>query len=370
MLAALVVFGLRLATPAVAHGNGIGDLYAAAEGAVLELHAASGKVVGAVDMSPDPSSIAFSNDGRSLYVATGAREVARIDIQTIQVQEVLAMPTEITAIAVPRGTTAVAAGPGGRELLLADLESRAVHRTSPLPGAADLLAADRREFRALAARSGSTWLAVVEAATAAVSILDVQARVVGLAVDRAGGAGFVVTEAPDQLLRIRLDHPAVLWTVGLPSAPTAVTSTAFGPVVAGASESWTTDGLAARAWSSEGAPSGVVAASDDGDFVYLGQPSGVLAIGRGGRIDRVIGLGSRGGAHGLAAFPARASLATTGASTSPPASVAMPVTSTLPEQSRALADRSGLFLVAAAVFLVLLAAGLVVVHRLPPRVRD
>jgi len=79
-VASLVALG-PVARPALA--NGIGDLYVAAKGGVDEVHVLSQSIVNTVDLTPAPTALAFSPDGRSLYAADGGRFVTRIDIETI-----------------------------------------------------------------------------------------------------------------------------------------------------------------------------------------------------------------------------------------------------------------------------------------------
>jgi DNA-binding beta-propeller fold protein YncE len=364
--ACLFLTALALANPVLTRANGIGDLYAAASGGVLELHVASGRVVERVDVSPAPSGIAFSNDARSLYLANGSGQISRIDIATIQLAGSITVPIDVVALAIPRGRTAVAAGPGRTRVLLADLDDGRIRQTDRLPGAPNLLAADRRDPHAMAARSGSSWVAIVDVETGAVSKLDVGGAIVGLAVDRAGGAGFVVTRSPDRLTRIRLDDPAVLWKVPLPGQPTAVASTSFGPIVSGSDALWISDGLTAAVWTNQGAPTGILVTSDDGDFVHVGQPDRILTYDEAADLRQTISLPAADRLRGLAAFPARGSLSASTGSSDHGRAVRPPETSTLPTLLRGWTPGPVPLAGAMAIFAILMAAGLIVLRRHAP----
>lgn len=358
---------LLAAAPPIVSANGIGDLYATARSGVLELHVASAKVVGRVDMKVAPSGLAFSNDGHSLYVASNTTQVSLIDIASLQLTGSVTMPIDVTNVAIPQGQTLVAAGPARTHLLFASLDDGSIRDVGKLPGAPDLLAGDRHDRRAMAARTGASWVAIADVLTRAVSTLDVGGKVVGLAVDRAGDAGYAVTTAPNELVRIRFSDAKVAWRVTLPGAPTAVVSTSFGPIVAGAEALWTSDGVTARRWAGEGSPAGILAASDGGDFVYLGQGDHVLALGGDAKVAATVPLPANETLRGLAAFPARGSLtARTGSASGGTVKIKPPETSTISALVRDWMRGPIPLAGAAAVFVVILSAGLILVRRLIP----
>ena len=368
----LVTASFAGTTPAQA--NGIGDLYAAATGGVLELHVASGRIVQQVKVPSTPSGIAFSNDARSLYLAAGATRLDQIDIETISLADSISLPIDVVAVAVPKGVTAVAAGPGRPRLLLASLTDGTVTETDRLSAAPNLVSADRRDRRAMAARSGESWVAIVDSANGAVTELELTGKVVGLAVDRAGGAGFVVTRAPNRLTRVRLDKPAIDWEVALPELPTAVVSTAFGPIVAAADGLWRSNGKTATSWLAEGSPRGILAASDDGAILYLGQAMAILAFDATGELRQTIALPDDR-LRGLAAFPAPSSLSgaapsgsTSGSATTPAVASAMPgielpATSTVAAWIGSWTDAPAPFVGALAIFTIILGLGVLVLRR-------
>ncbi|MBA3876269.1 MAG: hypothetical protein C0498_04920 [Anaerolinea sp.] len=369
--AVLLLVVLALTAPWPTSAETVGDLYATTSGGVLELHVASGKVITRVDVATSPSAAAFSNSGRSLYLASGLPQIGRIDIEVIELADSITLPINVAAVAVPLGQTAVTAGPARARLLLADLENGTISESERLPAAPDLLAADRRDPYAIAARSGSAWVAILDVGARTVSRLNLKGAVVGLAVDRAGGAGFVVTRSPNRVARIRFDDPAVLWSVPLPEQPTAVTSTSFGPIVSGSDELWATDGRTLAVWANQGTPTGILTASDDGSIVYLGTPDRVLAFDRTAGLRQSIRLQGSDRVLGLAAFPAPSSLSAgaglaSAGSARGASSARPPATSTLPDRSRASTEGSIPAGGAVVIFVIVLAAGLIVIRRLAP----
>jgi len=362
LVVAFLVPGL-VAPANIARANGIGDLYAAVDGGILELHVASSAIVQRVAIPGTPSGMAFSNDARSLYLASGRARLDRIDIESIQLADNIATEIDLVTVAIPKGGTAVTAGPGRPRLLLAGLVDGKVRETDRLPGAPDLLTADRRDPHALAARSGASWVSIVDVDDGSVAVIDVQGDVVGLAVDRAGAAGFVVTRSPDRLTRISLVDHAVLWEVPLPGPATAVVSTAFGPIVAGSGALWSIDGDTAIEWAGEGSPSGILAASDGGDIVYVGQASAVLAFDANAQLQRTIALPATERLRGLAAFPAPGSLSAAAGRAGNGSGIEPPATSTLPPWLVVWGATPALLAGALAVFATVLLLGLVVLRR-------
>lgn len=358
-LALLGFLGL-LTLPPAALANGIGDLYVAADGGVLEISVATAQLVTQVELDPAPRSIAFSNDGRSLYAANGTRSLDRIDIETISFDGAIQLPARATAVAVPNGETAVTAGPESRRLVLVNPVDQSFRETEPLPGTADILAADRRDRRVLAAQSGASWLAIVDADDASVVTAEVPGKIVAAAADRSRGGGYLVTRSPDRLFKIDYASGRVLWDATLPGPPIAVASMAGGPIVAGADALWTVSDGAALPWTTLPVPVVAFVANDDGGILYVALPDRVLALGLGGEVLKTVPIATTGGLHNLAAVPAPGpSLGGEGKGRA----IEPPATSTLPEQlSRWVAGRAPL-LGALAVGATIILAGLLILRR-------
>ena len=66
-LAPLLLAGL--VGPALA--NGVGDLYIASPAGVLEVRVSTSTVVSTISLLPAPQSLAFTPDGKTLYVGSG-----------------------------------------------------------------------------------------------------------------------------------------------------------------------------------------------------------------------------------------------------------------------------------------------------------
>lgn len=364
-LALLGLLGL-LAFPPAALANGIGDLYVAVDDGVLELSVATAQLVTKVDLTPTPRSIAFSNDGRSLYAANGTRRLDVIDIETISFSGKIELRAAATLVVVPKGETALAAGPQSRRLALVNLEDRSLRETEPLPGTADILAADRRDRRVLAAQSGASWVAIVDADDASVVTAKVPGRIVAAAADRSGGGGYLVTSSPNRLVRIDYASAKVQWDAALPGRPIAVASMVTGPIVAvagavaGAGALWTVIHRTAAPWAT--LPASVVALvpNDDGGIMYAALPDRILALDLGGEVRRTLPIAAADGLHGLAAVPAPGS--SLGAAGEGPA-IEPPATSTLPDRLSAWVAGRAPLLGALAVSAIVLVAGLLVIRR-------
>lgn len=303
-VAALAVPPL-LASPPPAAANGIGDVYVVTTADVVELHVASQRVVNTVAVPPPASSLAFSADGRTLFVASGARAVTSIDIASISVSGTLDMPAAATLVAQPQGSRVAVAFPDLRKLGFAGSD---VTLSAELPGSPEILAADRRDPRAIAAANGKPWVAVVDATTGKVVTLDVGGGVVALAVDRVGSLAYAATRDPDELVAFSLETGKETWRRALPESPVAVAATAGGPVVASAKRLWKVDATASRTWRDLAAAATSATASDDGQVIVVGEGTRLEGIRIDGTRNRTIPLGSLGAARAVAAIPRPSSL--------------------------------------------------------------
>ncbi|HEX8939074.1 MAG TPA: hypothetical protein VF763_02835 [Candidatus Limnocylindrales bacterium] len=366
LAAALVAVLWLAAVASPVAANGIGDLYAATRDGVLELHVDSARVVNVVPLVPGPTALAFSADGRALFAAGGLHRVVRIDIETLAVGDPVTLPGIAAALAYPqgialaialrdRGTIGVLSGAAG---------ATEVRESGRLPGAPDLLAADRRDPRVVAAAIGASWVTVFDPATFALRSGTVTGAVTAVAVDRDRGGALVATRSPDRLYRLDLGDLHVLWQAALPAAPTAVAPTADGIVAAGGSSLWavTRDGTRPFA-TAKGSIAGL-AVSDEGRVVHVAVGDQVQAFAADGTPARLLTLGTGRDASALAAVPAGSSLfagghGTTGAATSGSsggAGVPVPVTSALADAASRVLGSSVLPAALAVGFVVLLLA--------------
>lgn len=317
------------AVPSTVLANGIGDLYAGVPGGLIELHMASSSIVNQLDFEPPAESLAFSNDGRTLWAARAQASLTRIDIETISIGVPIKLTGPALAVVVPEGNSALVAVKGESKVSIVEPTRDGVRESRALPAEPDLLAANRHEPLAVAARRGGRWIAIVDPATGAVQTLKVDGAIVGVAVDQRGGVGYAVTTGPARLWRIRLRDPKITDRVDLAVASTAVVATAKGPVVAAGREIWIVGSSVARLLAKTDADISTITASDDGELVYLGGADSVSAIDLKGKLLSTFSLPDRQNPTALAAIPAPSSLgAGAGGGSVPPPNA--PVTSTMP----------------------------------------
>lgn len=294
ILAAALAAGASVGT---ALANGIGDLYVATADGVDEVHVASETVVNDVPIKPAPVSLAFSPDGRQLYASAGGRWLTRIDIQSISVADTLSVPADVASLAHPHGDRLAIAIPTRRRLGILDTTDGTLTESAELPGAVDLLAADRRDPRVVAGEVGASWLAVFDVATSSLHTATLDGRIAALSVDRDRGAAYVATSDPNELLRISLDGLTVEWRTALPAAPDGIAALADRVIVAGETALWAVDRDGAASWGTAESPITSLAASDEGRVVYAAEGAAIEAFGLDGRpasrIDVVAGSGPR-----------------------------------------------------------------------------
>jgi len=325
-----------LAAPAAA--NGIGDVYVATAREVLEIRVDQVRVVNTVDVPPVSTALAFSNDGRDLYVAANRQEVALIDIETISPAAPLEFTRPVAALAVPLGKLVVAAMPDTRTVAAMDPASGSVVSTAVVPGAVDLLASSRRDRNVVAAESGARWLASVDPADGTVQSTELPGVVAALAVDRTPGTAWVVTRSPNQLLHVSLPDLRVLAQIDVPDRPVAVASMLAGVVVATDRALLRLEAQQLATWGKPGHSIVAIAASDDGKVLVAGETDQVEAFSADGRRARQLQLSGTRSPLALAPIPGPSSLAggtglgfTSGSdasATGRPASSHMPVTAT------------------------------------------
>jgi DNA-binding beta-propeller fold protein YncE len=362
-LAAMVGLGPAVS---VAFANGIGDLYVAQAKGVDEVHVASHAVVNTVPLTPAPTALAFTPDGTKLYTANGGRFVTRIDIETISVADRLPVPANAIALAHPKGDLLAIAFESLKVVDFLDPTDDTLRATETLPGAVDLIAADRRDPRLVAAEFGASWIAVIDPSTRAIRTGTVKGDIVAIAVDSDSGSVFVATSGPDTVIRIGLSDLKPKWTTDLADAPVALTAVPAGAIVSLGKVLWMVTATDAIKWGTAPVDVATLATSDDSSIVYAAVGDAIAAFGSDGKIARSIPLGAKAAPSALAPIPRASSIAgasgglsgigsggSSGASAKP--NIHAPATDTVVEAAGRLLSSSAI-LSAAAIAVVILAA--------------
>jgi DNA-binding beta-propeller fold protein YncE len=315
---------LLVAAPAPALANGVGDLYLASPAGVLEVHVSTATVVSKIEMPQPPQSLAFTPDGKTLYVGSGGARVTPIDIETLALGSDIATPGPVSALAFPAGQILVGAMPQRRSLVFITVHGNEIAESAELPGPGNLLAGDRRDPRIAVAEAGGNWLEVIDPATQQARKTTLAGLIQALAVDRTGGDLLVATSEPDALLKIDLTTLVVARTMNLPGIPSSVVAMPEAAVVSGGTNLWyvTDEGAVPFATTRDRVVG--LAASDEGKFVHVAEPAAVEVFDRSGKLQRTLELGKDRSPVALAAVPAGSSLYMgTGSNTTPrPASAA------------------------------------------------
>jgi len=310
----LALLGLASLVPPVA-ANGIGDLYVAGMKQVLEVRVDQSRIVNSVDIPPVAEAMAMSPDGKQLYVSSGTQNVAHIDIETISPVDPIKLPSAAAGLACPRGSVLVAAMPDSKQLAMVDRQTGEIEVSAALPGAVDLVAADRRETTVIAAQKGASWIAALTTDTGTLHTGAVTGKVVALAVDRGKGSAWVATKSPDKLWNVKLPELTVIAEVSLPGTPVGVASMASGPVAAGQHDMWLVAGEQAKTWGRASGSIVAIAASDDGGVLIAAESTQMEAFGATGTSERKLPLTSTKAPLALAVVPAPSSLGRFGVGT-------------------------------------------------------
>jgi DNA-binding beta-propeller fold protein YncE len=303
-LAALLTMSLSGAVSA----NGVGDLYVASSAGVLEVQVKTAKVVSTMPMVPAPQSLAFSPDGRTLFISNSSSGVTPLDIESLGVQAQITMPGPVSALAFPAGEILVGTMPTRRTLAFAVVHAGTVTESAQLPGAGNLLAGDRREARVAVAEAGKSWLEIVDPATATLKKTTVAGGIVALAIDRAQGGVLVATQDPNSLIRIDMTSLLVSWTVPLSTPPDAVAVMASTDIVGGGSSLWKVDGKTATKFATAKQSVLAMTASDEGAFLHVAEATGIEVFNAGGKLQKTLDLKDQQAPVAMAAVPSGSSL--------------------------------------------------------------
>lgn len=299
---------LTMTLSGAALANGVGDLYVASSAGVLEVHVQTSTVVSTIPLTPAPQSLAFSPDGLTLYASGSGPNVTPIDIATLDVQTAITMPGPVAALAFPAGQVLVAEMPTRRTLAFAVIHGGTVTESAQLPGAGNLLAADRRDARVAVAEAGKSWLEIADPATSTLRKTTVAGSIVALAIDRDRGGVLVATQNPNSLIRVDLTSLVATWTVKLPGSPASVAPMALGAVVGGGTSLWKVDGTIATPFATTRQPALVLTASDEGSVLHVAEAAGIEVFNSTGKLQRTLELQSDRAPVAMAAVPRGSSL--------------------------------------------------------------
>jgi hypothetical protein len=299
---------LTLMLSGAVQANGVGDLYVASSAGVLEVEVATSAVKETISIVPSPTALAFSPDGATLYSTGGSANVTPIDIATLDVQQAIAMPGPVVGLAMPAGQILVGAIPARRTLGFAVVHGGAVTESAQLPGAGNLIAADRRDARVAVAEAGKSWLDIVDPATNTLKKTTVAGGIVALAIDRDHGGVLVATQNPNSLIRVDLTSLVSTWTVKLSAAPVAVAPMASAAIVSSGSDLWTVDGKTATKFATARQAVIALVASDEGAYVHAAEATGIEVFDAKGAMQRTIELAANRTPVAMASVPRGSSL--------------------------------------------------------------
>jgi DNA-binding beta-propeller fold protein YncE len=299
---------LTLMLSGAVQANGVGDLYVATSSGVLEVEVATSAVKETIPIVPSPTALAFSPDGTTLYSTGGSAHVTPIDIATLDLQQAIVMPGPVVGLAMPAGQILVGAIPTRRTLGFAVVHGGAVTESAQLPGAGNLIAADRRDARVAVAEAGKSWLEIVDPATNTLRKTTVAGGIVALAIDRDHGGVLVATQNPNSLIRVDLTSLISTWTVGLSAAPVALAPLASAAIVSSGTDLWKVDGKKAAKFATARQAVIALTASDEGAYVHAAEATGIEVFDAKGAMQRTIELSATRTPISMASVPRGSSL--------------------------------------------------------------
>ncbi|HEX7490376.1 MAG TPA: hypothetical protein VF337_01590 [Candidatus Limnocylindrales bacterium] len=299
---------LTLMLSGAVQANGVGDLYVASSAGVLEVEVATSEVKETISIVPSPTALAFSPDGTTLYSTGGSANVTPIDIATLDLQQAIVMPGPVVGLAMPAGQILVGAIPARRTLGFAVVHGGAVTESAQLPGAGNLIAADRRDARVAVAEAGKSWLEIVDPATSTLKKTTVEGGIVALAIDRDHGGVLVATQNPNSIVRVDLTSLVSTWTVGLSATPVALTATASAAIVSSGADLWKVDGKTAAKFATARQAVTALTASDEGAYVHAAEATGIEVFDSKGAVQRTIEMSATQTPLAMASVPRGSSL--------------------------------------------------------------
>jgi hypothetical protein len=190
-----------------------------------------------------------------------------------------------------------------------DTATQNVIQSSVLPGAVDLLAADRRDDRVIAAQSNGSWLAVFDPGSGSLRTATMPGHVQAIGFDRADMLALVVTQAPNRLVAISLATAKASWSATLPGAPSAVAALGAQPLVAVGSAIWAVTHSSSSKWTDAAAGIEALASSDEGSVLYAQEAGQIEAFAASGKEVRTIKLSGTRAPAAIAPVPHASSVA-------------------------------------------------------------
>jgi hypothetical protein len=237
--------------------------------------------------TPAPTHLAFTIDGKTLYAANGTTDLYAIRVSDLCPRGPITTAAAVTAIAHPKGSALYIAMAETKMLsVLSDGGTTPIEATSVL-ATADILAADPREPRLIAAKAGEPWIAILDAASPsgkpvyAAGAKGLGGKVVAVAIARAEGYAWIAESSPNRVYRIELATGHVTNTAvldgGAPTAITAIDGAAIVSVGADLFRVRAGQNVATK-WATADQPILQLASDLNAGYVYTGTASAVAAI--------------------------------------------------------------------------------------------
>lgn len=261
--------------------NGDGDLYVATGKQIDEVHTVKQSVINQITAVANPSQLAFSPDGLTLYAANGTTSVTAIDIASLQPNGTYRTDRPVTAMAFPSGPSLYVATQGSATLSVLGAGSTAFIDGPKLQAAPDLLAASAFRPELAAAVRGGTWATVVQTANATLANADkgnAIGKVADMAVARGEGYLWIATTSPNRVAEVDLATGDIIHSAMLDAAqPTAVAAMGNFAVAASGSTLYKIQGNGASTWAN--APGKILdlAADRTGTVLYAATADKVIA---------------------------------------------------------------------------------------------
>jgi hypothetical protein len=279
---------------------------------------------------PAPTALSFTADGRTLYTANGSASLYTIRISDLCVMGPVAAPAPVSAIGHPKGTSLYVATAGSKTLSTLTDGTSTLADGPEIAGTPDILAADPRDVRVVAAKRGQPWLAIVDPSLASTHMVTypggtagIGGEVAAVAIARDESAVWVaMTGANPRVVRIDLSTGRVLNSAPLAGIPGALTAVDHGAVVSVGKTLYLVQGNKASTWAPQEAPVLQLATDLTAGYVYVATATTLSALDvTDPTATPAASVPMPGAPAALAAVPDRASsLPATGGSVKPAAS--------------------------------------------------